>query len=46
MPLRPTLYRYFSKFFSGKYQTYQFILLQRDYLCETSVKKNVATKKA
>ena len=29
--------------FSGEYHMYQFIPLQRDYLCETSLKANVAT---
>ena len=44
IPLRPTFYRYFSESFSGEYRKYQFIPLQSyDYLCEISLKANMAT---
>ena len=43
IPVRPTLYSYFLKSFSGEYHMYPLIPLQRDYLCETSLKANVAT---
>ena len=43
IPLMPTFYSYFKKPFSDEYHMYQFIPLQCDYLCETSLKANVAT---
>ena len=43
IPLRPTFYSYFWKSLSAEYHMYQFILLQCDYLCKTSLKANVAT---
>ena len=44
IPLRPTFHSYFWKSISGEYHMYQFILLQYDYLCKTSLKANVATE--
>ena len=46
IPLKATFYNYFSEYFSGEYDIYHFIPLDSsDYLCEISLKANLATDK-